>query len=87
MAQANPVISSKSQAQGAVGIGFSYSIVATGAANPVYTCGALPAGLTLNSATGVISGTPTVAGNYTVPITVKSDTGWTDTQIVISISA
>lgn len=87
MAQANPVISSRGNAQGAVGVAFSFAILASGGGNLVYTAGSLPAGLSINSATGVISGTPTIAGGYNVPITVKSDTGWTDSQIVISISA
>jgi hypothetical protein len=41
------------------------------------TAGALPAGLSLNSATGVVSGTPTAAGAYSFTITATSSGGCT----------
>lgn len=44
---------------GEVGVPFSYTIGQTGATSPVWTSSALPSGLTLNSSTGEISGTPT----------------------------
>jgi Putative Ig domain len=37
--------------------------------------GSLPAGLVLNSTTGLISGTPTQSGSYTFSITAKDDNG------------
>ena len=43
-----------------VGSTFSYSI----------TGGALPPGLTLNTATGAVTGTPTTEGHYTFTITL-----------------
>ncbi len=59
---------------------FSSSVVATGGTTP-YTfsviAGALPAGLTLNASSGLISGTPTVFGVFSYKIQVKDSTGAT----------
>jgi hypothetical protein len=40
-----------------------------------YTASGLPAGLTINSSTGLISGTPTTAGTSTVTVTATDTTG------------
>ncbi len=40
-----------------------------------YLAGGLPAGLAIDSATGLITGTPTAAGNFNVAITVQNDFG------------
>jgi hypothetical protein len=60
--------------QGGVGANYSQTLVAT-AGSPPYTwslaSGSLPAGLSVNGATGIISGVPTTAStnNFTVKIT------------------
>jgi autotransporter-associated beta strand protein len=59
---------------GQVGAGYSTTIVGGGGTPPYawsVTAGALPAGLSLNSATGLLSGTPTASGafNFTVTLT------------------
>ena len=47
----------------------------------------LPAGLTLNPTTGIISGCPTVAGDYTVPVTVATNWGSATKNISISVES
>ncbi|MCX6594427.1 MAG: carboxypeptidase regulatory-like domain-containing protein, partial [Acidobacteria bacterium] len=61
-----------SSTTGTVGVAFNATITATGGF-PGYTfavaTGSLPAGLTLNSATGAITGTPTASGTFTLKVT------------------
>ncbi len=59
---------------GQVNLAYSQTLAATGGLTPYswsVSTGALPAGLTLNAATGVISGTPSAIGtsNFTVKVT------------------
>ncbi|MYR02340.1 putative Ig domain-containing protein, partial [Streptomyces sp. SID6139] len=44
-----------------------------------YSASGLPTGLSINSSTGVISGTPSAAGSYSTTVTVKDSTGATGT--------
>jgi hypothetical protein len=69
------VISTASLPKGVVNLQYSVTLGATGGKSP-YTWSAtgLPAGLTLNSASGVISGTPTGAASSTVTVTVQDST-------------
>ncbi|TVZ01277.1 hypothetical protein EAS64_33910 [Trebonia kvetii] len=53
---------------GTVGTSLSLSITATGS-SLTYTASGLPAGLSISSTTGAISGTPTTAGAYSVTVT------------------
>jgi uncharacterized repeat protein (TIGR03803 family) len=57
-----------------VGNFFSYQITATNSPTS-YGVGGLPAGVTINTATGLISGTPTVLGTFTVPLTASNAGG------------
>ena len=57
---------------GVIGTPYSQTVSATGGTAPytfALTSGTLPPGLTLNTTTGVISGTPTTSGQYTFTIT------------------
>jgi len=60
-----------------VGTPYSDSVSATGYPAPTYsvTGGALPGGLTLNPATGAITGTPTTTGAWSVEITATNAYG------------
>lgn len=53
------------------GVAYSYQLVSTGGTGKyawVILSGSLPPGLTLSSSTGLISGTPTTTGTYTLSI-------------------
>jgi len=55
-----------------VGQGFTYQITSTSELPVTFRATGLPAGLTLDPATGIISGTVTEAGTYTVTVTVAN---------------
>ncbi|MBI4625347.1 MAG: putative Ig domain-containing protein [Verrucomicrobia bacterium] len=70
-----PVIDSVPMAAGQVGVAFTgYTITATPAATSFVATG-LPAGLSLNSATGVISGTPAQSGAFNVTLSASNASG------------
>ncbi|MCB1229489.1 MAG: M36 family metallopeptidase, partial [Verrucomicrobiae bacterium] len=79
-----PVITSDLLADGLTGIPFHYQIAATSSPSS-FSSGALPAGLSFNSNTGIISGTPTVAGTYPVSITAQNALGSTTETLVIEV--
>ena len=65
---------------GTVGSAASVQIAASDSASGqtlTYSATGLPAGLSINSATGLISGTPTAAGSSSVTVTAKDTTGAT----------
>jgi len=67
---------------GTVGTAASLQISASDSASGqtlTYSATGLPAGLSINSSTGLISGTPTTAGSNSVAVTVKDTTGATGT--------
>src|SRR4029434_3627969 len=79
-----PVITSPATATGQVGVAFSYQITATN--NPTsYNATGLPAGLSVNTSTGLISGTPTTTGTYSVTISATNAGGTGSATLVITI--
>ncbi|MGY3582194.1 hypothetical protein ACVIGB_000881 [Bradyrhizobium sp. USDA 4341] len=76
---------------GNVGTPYTGSVSASGGAGSGYTyalaAGSLPAGITLKSATGIISGTPTLAGAKTgIRVKVTDAAGATATSAAFSIT-
>ena len=67
----NKVITSATTANATVGSSFSYSIL-TNVTNPAFEAANLPPGLTCNTGTGVISGTPLAGGSYVVTLVAQS---------------
>ncbi len=67
-AVAVPVVTSPGEASGTRGQPFSYQITATNSPASYGVTGTLPAGVSLNTTTGLLSGTPTAAGSFTVTL-------------------
>lgn len=79
-----PVISSATTASGKVGQAFSYQIVASNGPTSFNATG-LPAGLSINTTTGLISGTPTQAGTFNVAISATNSVGTGTAALVLEI--
>lgn len=90
---ANPVPVAQVLQTGTLGIAYSETISAQGGVSPYVfsvTTGALPSGTSLNPSTGIISGTPTLAGTYNFTIKVTDAnvaTGTQGFQIIVSSPA
>jgi len=69
---------------GAVGTAYNQTVTASGGTAPYVfslSSGSLPTGLTLNGATGAITGTPTTAGTFTFTITARDANGCTGSRL------
>ncbi len=85
---APPQIMTASLPSGAAHKAYSTRIEATGTAPIAFSVvsGALPAGLTLNKATGEITGTPVEAGSSTLVIRAQNDYGQNDKEFILDVS-
>gem|GEM_PF-1640794 len=82
-----PAINGPLSATSMSGAGFRYSVNATTwNSTTTYTASELPAGLTINSTTGVISGTPATAGNFTVTLTAANQNLQQNATATLSLS-
>ena len=73
-------VTTTSLPNGQIGVAYSAALAAAGGTTPytwAITSGALPANVTLNASTGLLSGTPTASGSFTVTFTV------TDTSVPV----
>lgn len=78
-----PSITTTLLAGGMKGVAYSFQIVAVGgdgAYTWAMTSGTLPSGLTFNTTTGLISGAPTVGGEYSITVRVTDATANSDTK-------
>lgn len=81
-----PTITSASTATGFVGVPFSYQITAANATSYALTAGTLPDGLSLNTGTGLISGTPTTLGGPVTLTLTATSTGGTSSPFDLAIT-
>ncbi|MGA9061103.1 MAG: choice-of-anchor D domain-containing protein, partial [Terracidiphilus sp.] len=81
-----PAITSAASAAGTVNSGFSYQITATNTPTS-YGATGLPPGLTVNTGTGLVSGTPTTAGTSIVTLSATNGGGTGSATLTLTISA
>jgi hypothetical protein len=82
IANHNPVLTTVANQTGVVGTPLSVALSATDVDGDTiaYAASGLPTGLTINTTNGLISGTPTTAGTYTVGVAVSDGKGGTASQ-------
>ncbi len=81
-----PLITSALAAGGALGDAFNYAI---GTVRPATTFSAtgLPAGLSINASSGLITGTPTQSGTFSVVLRATNGTGTSKSTLTLSVAA
>src|SRR5204863_7194745 len=84
LAAPKPKITSATTGSGTVGVPYSYQITADQAIN-TWGAAPLPAGLTVNTSTGLISGTPTTAGTYSITLSATNAGGTGSATLTLTI--
>lgn len=83
-----PTITTESLPDGEVGTAYSQTLTATGDTPITWSVsGTLPAGLSLEAATGIISGTPTTEKTSTFTVTATNDSGSDSKEYTLTIKA
>ena len=80
-----PVINSAATATGVTGSPFSYQITASNIPTS-YAATGLPAGLSINGATGLVSGTPTATGRFSVALGATNAGGTGTATLALAVA-
>jgi endonuclease/exonuclease/phosphatase family metal-dependent hydrolase len=83
---ASPSIYSATSASAVAGQSFTYQIAATNAPAS-YGASGLPAGLSVNPTSGLISGTPAAAGNASITLSATNAAGTGNATLVLTVNA
>lgn len=81
-----PSFSHAATSSGTVEANFNFQVLADKGANS-FTAANLPPGLSINRTTGLISGTPTTEGTFSVELTASNAIGTSNGAVIISIEA
>lgn len=81
---AAPVLTSAASASGQVGVAFGFQIVAANAPAS-YSATGLPAGLSLDPASGLISGAPMAAGTFAAAVSATNAGGTGSQALLVSV--
>jgi hyaluronate lyase len=85
-APASPIITSPATASGQAGFAFNYITTNSELADSYVCDGILPTGLSFNTSTGIISGTPNQSGTFPVTIYASNSAGTGSLDVTLNIS-